>query len=205
MSDLKLVYFNIRGRAEMIRLMLAAAGKKYDEELIKFEDWPKVKPTTPFGTLPYMVYKGKTYGQSIAMAPFLARELGYYGKTNAEGCRISEVMGLWEDQLSATFPKYRFSKSEDEKATVLKKILEEDLPRFFGYFEKFLKENGSTGYIVGKSLTLADFYLYDMTDNLIQLKKDVLDKYPLMKKLRQTVEEDKKVKAYLKDRKETAF
>ena len=45
-ADLKLWYFDIRGRAEMIRLMLAAAGKEYEEERIPFGGpWPQIKPS----------------------------------------------------------------------------------------------------------------------------------------------------------------
>ena len=54
-------------------------------------------------------------------------------------------------------------------------------------------------------MTLADLYLYDMTDNVLALKKDALEKYPLMKKLRQKVGDDPKIKAYLSKRKPTKF
>ena len=39
----KLIYFPVTGRAEMTRLMFAAAGVKYEDERIKWEDWPKLK------------------------------------------------------------------------------------------------------------------------------------------------------------------
>lgn len=204
-GKLKLVYFDIRGRAEMIRLMLAAAGQSYEEERIQFDEWPAFKAKTPFGTLPYIVHKGRTFGQSTAIAQYVAREFGFYGKTNQDACRIAEVTGLWEDQLTSAIVKYRFAKDEAAKEEFKKKILEEDLPRFFGYYEKFLEENGSTGYIVGKALTLADFYIYDMEDSLIELKEDALKPYPLMTKLRKNVETHAKVKVYLANRKKTPF
>ena len=39
----KLIYFNVTGRAEMIRTMFAAAGVEYEDERIKMADWPKLK------------------------------------------------------------------------------------------------------------------------------------------------------------------
>ena len=39
----KLTYFNLKARAEPIRLALAAAGVQYEDVRIKFEDWPKIK------------------------------------------------------------------------------------------------------------------------------------------------------------------
>lgn len=39
----KLIYFDIRGRAEPVRMMMALAGQEYEEENISFDDWPEVK------------------------------------------------------------------------------------------------------------------------------------------------------------------
>ena len=39
----KLIYFNVTGRAEMVRTMFAAAGVEYEDERIKMADWPKLK------------------------------------------------------------------------------------------------------------------------------------------------------------------
>ena len=44
----KLTYFNVTARAEPIRLILAAAGVKYEDVRIKREDWPKMKPSKNF-------------------------------------------------------------------------------------------------------------------------------------------------------------
>jgi hypothetical protein len=41
MPEYKLTYFNGRGRAELTRLVFAAAGEKYEDERVT--DWPKQK------------------------------------------------------------------------------------------------------------------------------------------------------------------
>ena len=41
----KLTYFDIRGRAEMTRLLFAAAGASYEDVRVKKEDWPTLKPS----------------------------------------------------------------------------------------------------------------------------------------------------------------
>lgn len=41
MPEYKLTYFNGRGRAELTRLVFAAAGEKYEDERVN--DWPKHK------------------------------------------------------------------------------------------------------------------------------------------------------------------
>jgi len=213
-ADIKLVYFDFRGRGEFLRLMLEASGTQYDEERIQFTDWPTKKAAAPFGTVPYMTYKGTTVGQTIACAELLARELGFMGKSNTDAARILEVIGLWEDQLVGGYAKHKFAKTPEDKATFRKKFLEEDGPKYFGNYEKFLKDNGSSGFIVGKSLSLADFYIFEMIQNicevdeekdgnslpLAQLKCGYLAKFPLLQKLKANVEGDAKLKAYLAKR-----
>ena len=44
----KLTYFDGKGAAETTRIMFAAAGVKYTDERIKFDDWPKLKPSKTF-------------------------------------------------------------------------------------------------------------------------------------------------------------
>ena len=41
----KLTYFNLRGRAELARLVFAAAGQKYEDIRIEKEQWPELKPS----------------------------------------------------------------------------------------------------------------------------------------------------------------
>ncbi|KAK7102217.1 probable glutathione S-transferase 7 isoform X2 [Littorina saxatilis] len=204
MSGIKLVYFDIRGRAEFIRMVLEAAGQKYEDVRYSFEEWPQHKSESPYGQLPWVEYQGKLYGQSNAIAAFFAREFGFFGKTNLDGLRIGEVVGLWEDQIQ-NIVKYRWTKDETQKAEFLRKALEEDLPKYFGFLEKLLKDGGSSGYFVNNALSLADLYVYDMGDNLLQLKKDALESYPLLQKLRHNVEANPKLKTYLANRKETIF
>jgi glutathione S-transferase len=40
-----LTYFNARGRAEVARLCLAAAGIKYEDVRVEQADWPTLKPS----------------------------------------------------------------------------------------------------------------------------------------------------------------
>lgn len=42
---MKLDYFTLRGRAELIRLILAAGGIDYKEENFGFDEWPAKKPS----------------------------------------------------------------------------------------------------------------------------------------------------------------
>lgn len=43
MPSYKLTYFNIRGRAELTRLVFAATGTQYEDNRIEREKWPAMK------------------------------------------------------------------------------------------------------------------------------------------------------------------
>lgn len=69
--EYKLNYFNIRARGEVIRLIFAAADKKYIDNRFEFEQWPEYKKKAPLGACPWLEIHDEghvTYlGQSIAI------------------------------------------------------------------------------------------------------------------------------------------
>lgn len=42
-ANVKLVYFNLRGRAEQIRWILVQGGGKWEDQRIEQEAWPELK------------------------------------------------------------------------------------------------------------------------------------------------------------------
>lgn len=79
MTEYKLYYFNSRGRAEIIRLLFAAAGQKYEDIRFERDDWPKYKPNAPFGKAPFLEVKENGHttslAQSIAISKFTKKQL----------------------------------------------------------------------------------------------------------------------------------
>ena len=48
----RLTYFNMRGRAEVIRLLFVLAGVTYDDRRIGQDEWAALQPSkNPFGYL----------------------------------------------------------------------------------------------------------------------------------------------------------
>merc|ERR1711913_207557 len=95
MPNVKLTYFNLRGRGEPCRIMLAYGGIKYEDERIPppwdpATTWPTLKPNTPFGVLPILTWDGEEICQSMACARFVAREVGLYGKSSLEQAQVEE-------------------------------------------------------------------------------------------------------------------
>ncbi|WAR26385.1 SCRY1-like protein, partial [Mya arenaria] len=63
------------GRAEVSRLLLAAAGKAFEDVRVDFAQWGDLKKDMPQGTLPVLEVDGKMkISQSGSIARYLARE-----------------------------------------------------------------------------------------------------------------------------------
>merc|ERR1712173_562991 len=133
-EEIRLTYFPARGRAEISRLILKHAGVKFDDIRLTGEDFAKVKPILPYGSMPVLEYKGEVLCESMAIAAFLA-------DTNAvEKAKANEIV-LAMNGLFETIAKILFS-PEGEKAGMKKKLLEETLPQKFGQLEGRLCLNG---------------------------------------------------------------
>jgi len=205
MAQVKLVYFDVRGRAELIRLVLSLSGQTFEDVRCSREDWPKYKPDAPFGQGPYADINGQKYGQSAALATYFARENNLYGKSNLDALRIDEVQGLSQDIWSAV-GQVIFEKDEDKKAEISKKLHEDHFPRLFGSFRDLLNKNSPNGVIVGNELTLADLCVFDMMYSMLKIQKyDAADAFPELKALQEKVKANPKIKAYLEKREDTEF
>lgn len=76
MIQYKLNYFNFRGRGEIVRLIFAAAGQKFEDNRFEREKWPEYKPKTPFGTCPWLEIHDAGHVTVLAQTPTIARYLG---------------------------------------------------------------------------------------------------------------------------------
>merc|ERR1712107_430563 len=54
MGEMKLTYFNLMGRAETTRLILAQAGVAFEDKRIEPAEWPALKASLPMGQLPIL-------------------------------------------------------------------------------------------------------------------------------------------------------
>lgn len=54
MAQYKLYYFEFKARAEVVRLVFAAAGQKYEDIRFPRDKWPEFKPKAPLGQAPFL-------------------------------------------------------------------------------------------------------------------------------------------------------
>jgi len=202
----KLIYFDGRGRGEIVRLVFAAAGVDYKDERVDFAGWPAIKPSTPFGQLPVLEFDGKKLCQSNTCARYLARQFKLAGKTDLEQAQADMIVDCLEDSTKPMLTFF-FEKDEAKKAADKKKYVEEQLPSFLALLEKLLKENhGGDQFIVGTELTWADLaFIHFLCWVDMAEAGDQVAKYPKLKALRAKVEGLPKIKAWIDKRPKTSF
>ncbi|MCP9265871.1 Glutathione S-transferase 1 [Dirofilaria immitis] len=104
MEHYKLIYFNGRGRAEVIRLLFAQANVRYEDIRITREEWSTLKPKTPYGHVPLLNVNDRTLAESHAIEKYLARKFGLLGEDEWEAAKIDEIILNLEDLMRKLLP-----------------------------------------------------------------------------------------------------
>ena len=173
MPTIKLVYFDAQAKGELIRHLLNAGNLDYedfrihfvnDDGSLSFEDWGRLKPSTPFGQLPLLYWDGEEIAQSMAIARFVARKVGMAGKSDLEFGQADMVACHYED----VWPKMRvlrYAKTQQEREIAAAEFLTEFMPKWLTPLEDMLKKRGGEWY-AGASATFADLAIMVILDFL---------------------------------------
>src|SRR6185295_17491389 len=79
MQTLKLTYFDMHaGRGEVARIALFIGGVTYEDRRVKFQDWPAMKASTPFGAMPILEVDGQEVVESNGINRFVGKLTGLY-------------------------------------------------------------------------------------------------------------------------------
>jgi glutathione S-transferase len=172
-----LIYFHARGRAEVIRLVLAEAGLDWQEHPVgrgtpprdgRPTDLPTLQASgeLPFDAVPVWEEPGGLrLAQSAAIANHVARTHGMRGRTPLDEARVDEALGAVDDvrqelRKVATVPA-------DQRAATRAELAASVLPRWLGRLERLLQRNrGGAGFLVGSTLTVADLALWYLLELL---------------------------------------
>jgi glutathione S-transferase len=159
MSKYILHYFGANGRGAIPRAMLTYAKANWTNDIIKKEDWPKIKKSElcEYEFLPVLEVDGKKYCESIAIDSYLAEKFNLMGKNADENYQIFNLLGTFDD-FNVQFRPYRLCEDESKKPELKQKAVDR-LKFFIAKFEKKYVELGKGKYFLGDKLTLADFYI----------------------------------------------
>ena len=118
MSKPKLTYFDAPiSRGEECRLALAIAGVDFIDERIQREQWPALKPQTPYGSLPVFEVPGHApIAQSNAILVLIGRKHGLHPADAFEAARHEGLMAHVEDLRAKLSPTIRMEEAERKAA-----------------------------------------------------------------------------------------
>ncbi|XP_039179077.1 glutathione S-transferase Mu 1-like [Crotalus tigris] len=192
-------YWDIRGLAHSIRLLLEYTGTPYEEKLYSCGEAPdydksqwideKEKLGLDFPNLPYLI-DGKTkLTQSNAIIRYIARKHHLCGETEEELCRVdlleNQVMDFRMGLVMICYnPDY-------EK---LKPGYLEQLPGKLKLFSQFL---GDRKWFAGDKITFVDFLMYDVLDQNRMFEPKCLDQFKNLQDFLTRFEALEKIAAYM--------
>src|SRR5438067_1213228 len=109
MTKPKLTYFDAPvSRGEECRLALHLAGIDFEDVRIKGADWPALRPSAPFGAMPFLELPGKPpLAQSNAILTYIGRGHGLHPKDDFEAARHEAMMAHVEDLRAEIAPTLR--------------------------------------------------------------------------------------------------
>ncbi|CAF4016340.1 unnamed protein product [Rotaria sordida] len=194
-----------RGRAEVSRLIFAAASQKYEDIRYEIDEWPSHKAEMPLGQMPVLEFNGTKLPQSKSIARFLAKQFQLAGRDNFEQAKVDAVGDTIEDLLTKLTPVF-YEQDESKKEELRKKYFGEELPKHLQNLDVLLKDFGNGGpFFVGNHLTWADLLFYDLFETILAMNENCLENYPRLKQNREEVEKQPKIAEYLKNRPKTQF
>lgn len=159
MTHYKLIYFNLRARGELARLIFAYKGQKYEDYRIGFSDWPLYKSTTPTGKVPILEINEdgniRRLCQSRAICRYLANTFCLAGKTNYERAKADEIVDQINDEFDI-FSRTHILKDEQARKSGFDRLYNTIVPLNLKYFENILQSNNNGFPLIGTEITWAE-------------------------------------------------
>jgi len=172
-TQLELTYFNLRGRAGHIRILLHYAKQSYVDHAIEFQDL--IKQVSPFGTLPTIKDGDYLISDSGAILYYLGTKFGMAPKDPHQMAQAIMLTNAAEDLRI----KYFDAPLTRDGAPAIKEFKEKILARWLPNFEKQLKlNNNGEGYFVGNELSFADITIFDVLDAISNKVAGTFDTTP---------------------------
>jgi glutathione S-transferase len=191
----KVIYFNIRGRAEAIRLMFEELGVAYDEQrLNSAEEWRAMKPLTPFGAVPIYEEGDLRFAQTQAIHRHIARTRGLYGQNERERVECDVAAEAVSEAIEALWRLFWDPDYKDKLETFAAGPLSDSLLNLERWF---MRASPAPRYWVGDGLTYADFFAYHFLDEVDALFPAALAARPLLKGFHAAFEARPRIAAYI--------
>jgi len=194
-----LTYFDSRGRAEQLRILLAECGNsQYVDNRIDKDKWTELKPNTPMGCLPILEHHGKLLGESMAQMVYIAKLYDRWPTKIDIEAQALMILCTAEDLRQALATAVFASDQEKPlKTEKLYELLRVKLP----FFEKVLERDG---FFISGRITASDISVWDVLDQTVQFTpqaETIIQDHKAIESWRRRVATRTNIAAYLEKRK----
>ena len=156
---LKLLYFDLPGKAEPTRLCAHIGGFELEDVRVTFAEWSEhYKPSVQPMQLPVLWVNGEPLGQSVAQTRYIANLAGLYPKDPEDALRADELID-YVQELFIPLGKAFTMQDEAEKMAYRAAMVAEggDMWKWIVLLDQRLE---GRDYAVGDSLTVADIDIF---------------------------------------------
>jgi len=159
MHKLQLSYFDVHGgRGEPIRLALSIGGIPFEDNRVRPQDWPALKPSTPFGGMPVLEVDGRSISQSNSILRFVGKLADLYPSDPLQALLCDEIMAAAEDISHKLAPSYGI-KDPDALEAARTALVEGPMTAYLTEFQTRLEEAGGEWFAGGR-LSVADLKVF---------------------------------------------
>jgi len=198
-----LTYFDTRGRAEQIRLLLAECGASFNDLRVTRENWSDPEfgysSKTPLGVLPILEHNGRVIGESIAIMVYLAKIYDRW-PTKPDNEAITLMILTASDDFRRILDPVRNSSDHHQKTQSTKKLVD-FLNKRLPHFEKLLEQDGF--FSLGR-ITAADIAFWDVLNQISdenELFSEIINSFKQIHSFLDRISSLPRISRYLKKRK----
>ena len=200
MPRLVLTYFDLdQSRGEPARLAMHIAGVEFEDRRIPWKDWPAVRDSMPFKSMPILEVDGRLIAQSNTINRYVGKLTGLYPKDDWQAALVDELMDAIEDITVEIEETIALEAEAKKKAR--EELSNDLLLRYLQQIDARLKRGGGEWFVENR-LTVADLKCYIWIRSLKSPKAeyfpaDLVDKNaPLLARHLERVDGQPKIAAY---------
>ena len=193
----RLTYFDIpASRGEECRLALHLAGVEFDDIRVPSADWPALRPTTPYGGLPYLELPGEpVIAHSNAILVLIGRRHALHPADDVEAARHEGMMEHVEDLRHVIAPTLRLG--ADDKRRAREHIASAVVPEW----ARFAEHHVEGPFFAGDKLHVVDLKLFTIvrwlaSGVLDHIPATIIQGYPKLVRVHDAVREHPGVAAW---------
>ena len=191
----QLLYFDIRGRAEPVRLLLEELAISYQDQQITLEEWPARKATTPFRRMPVYSVAGQQIPETYAIMNHLGRQYDLLGNSEAAKIRCDVTVEACRDygnRVANAFGAQSGPASQrKEFINIVQPALLSDLQNYY------LARDSQTIHWAGDTLTIADFVAFHLLEGLANQFPETLGEFTALSNFHGEFSQRPRIKSYL--------